>query len=525
MSSSVAQVLRQDRDAIVAAWAERVRAHPRARGLDRPRLHDDVPPLLERLADAVDDGARCAGVQRLAAVHASQRGELGYDIGEMVWEYCELRSTIVCHMRDRGIVDLTSMERLHAALDEGVVAAVERHDQEQRERARDATRALLQVTETALSAASLDDLLRDLTRRVRGLLGADAATVLLAEGGGTLRLRASDGLESHVGATPPASSPSGRVFASRLPVLLDDVDREAPDPRLQGAAIRSYLGAPLRVDSRTIGVLHVTATEPRRFTPQQSELLLVIADRVATSVERSRLLEEAQRAEAQATAAVHARDALLAAVSHDLRNPLHSILMNAFAMLRTAGGDATARRRAESVQRAATLAVRIIDDLLDAAALEAGSFRLRADDHDARALVQDVLEVHEPLAIEKGLRLESAVDAPGDVRCDREQTVRALGNLVGNALKFTPPGGAVTLRAARVDGHVRFEVADTGPGIDPARLPHIFERGARGPQAEGAGLGLGLPLARAIAEAQGGALGVESAARRGAMFWMKLPGA
>src|SRR5262249_43775309 len=143
---------------------------------------------------------------------------------------------------------------------------------------------------------------------------------------------------------------------------------------------------------------------------------------------------------------------------------------------------------------------------------------------DAGALVREAAEVHRPLAQEKGLTLDEDVDdAPGAVvRADRDRIVQVFGNLVGNAVKFTPSGGRIVVGARRAAGEVRFRVADGGGGIAPEHLPRVFERGYRGPSKE-RGLGFGLSIAKGIVEAHGGTIEVASEVGRGTTVTFTLP--
>jgi signal transduction histidine kinase len=260
-------------------------------------------------------------------------------------------------------------------------------------------------------------------------------------------------------------------------------------------------------------------------------LAAALAERVALAATAARLYADARRA-------VRARDEVLAVVSHDLRNPLSTIAMCAAALVdagaRAEGpaGEAV-RGAAGTVQEAVRWMEAIIEDLLEAARLEGGRPALRRAPVDAAALVRRVAELHAAQADAAGVTL-AAHAAPGlpALDADAERLLRALGNLVSNAVKFTPAGGRVDVEAraeapaALGDGaRVAFAVRDTGAGIAPANLPHLFERFWQAHEQQRGGAGLGLAIARGIAEAHGGTLGVVSEVGRGSTFTLTLPAA
>jgi signal transduction histidine kinase len=222
--------------------------------------------------------------------------------------------------------------------------------------------------------------------------------------------------------------------------------------------------------------------------------------------------------------ALHARDDFVAVLSHDLRNPLGAITLAASLLLQQLPDEQVRlRKRAHTIRTAAERANRMIEDLLQESALDAGQVKFSMQAQDARSLVAEVFELFHAGAQERGIALHQEVsEGARPVLCDQDYVLRAFGNLVGNAKKFTPPGGAITLRAEPVDGGVRFSVKDTGPGVPPEIHTRIFERGFRGGGGE-PGLGLGLAIAKGIVEAHGGKIGVHSEVGKGSTFWFTLP--
>ncbi|WP_240359004.1 ATP-binding protein [Pyxidicoccus trucidator] len=238
--------------------------------------------------------------------------------------------------------------------------------------------------------------------------------------------------------------------------------------------------------------------------------------------EASRLLTEAERA-------TRSREETLAIVSHDLRSPLTTISAAAELLQRALGGDerdARMRKQTDSIRRSVSRMNRLVGDLLDLASIDSGSLSLEPRPHLAEELVQEVRETFEPQAAEKGVTLQTdiASDLP-PVPCDKGRILQVLGNLISNAVKFTPPGGSVRVRAEPEPGtgSVRFSVADTGPGIPPEAQPHIFDRYWHAAQKRREGHGLGLSIAKGIVEGHGGHIQLESPPGAGSTFSFALP--
>jgi signal transduction histidine kinase len=168
---------------------------------------------------------------------------------------------------------------------------------------------------------------------------------------------------------------------------------------------------------------------------------------------------------------------------------------------------------------------RLVGDILDIVSIEAGRFTVIPERQDGARVVDEIVETFEGLAVEKDITLESSRPrAPLPTVCfDRQRILQVLGNLVLNALKFTPAGGRITVGVAIEGNRVRFNVSDTGSGIAPDQLEAIFERYAQGPDAERLGLGLGLYIARHIIESHNGAIWAESSLGRGSTFCFELP--
>jgi PAS domain S-box-containing protein len=223
--------------------------------------------------------------------------------------------------------------------------------------------------------------------------------------------------------------------------------------------------------------------------------------------------------------AIQARDEMLRVVSHELGGALSVISIAVAGILGTEGHSVSSvQENAAILKRAAEWMDRLLRDLVDAASIEAGLFTLVPVPETPRALVTQALEMFEGAARSAGIALEAitAPDLPLLV-VDPARLLQALANLVTNALKATPPGGRITLRAESDPDGVRLTVEDTGSGIPPENLPHIFDRTWQQRHHTNAGLGLGLAIVRGIVEAHGGQVGVESVLGEGTRFSLTLP--
>ena len=222
-----------------------------------------------------------------------------------------------------------------------------------------------------------------------------------------------------------------------------------------------------------------------------------------------------------------ARLDLMAIVSHDLRNPLGSILTGAALIDKLAVSPPEAEKLAKYasiIRRSAERMNRWISDLLELVVIEGGEMPLVRAPVEAAALIRDGVDGFAPMAADKGVRLACSIGSdPGIVNVDRDRILQVLSNLIDNALELTPEGGEIVVSADEVDGVPCFSVRDTGPGIPPDRREKIFDRYWQARRRRGSGAGLGLPIARGLVEAHGGTLEVESTPGAGATFTFRLP--
>ncbi len=327
-----------------------------------------------------------------------------------------------------------------------------------------------------------------------------------------------------------ARHPLIRVMTTGEPVLEADVTpafirasfAEAGQRRIvEALEPRSLICVPLVTSGKPLGALTlVTSGSGRRYEPADLSLAADLARRAAVVVEHARLFHEAQQA-------TRARDDVLAVVAHDLRNPLNTVSMAVALMLESTPPERVQeRRQVEIVRRAADRMNRMIQDLLDVKRMESGRLTIDARPEPASALINDTIDMLRPLAAGNTIRLETSIDESlPPVLADTARIQQVLSNLVGNAVKFTPRNGRITVCAERIDGEVRFGVIDTGPGIPPEQVPHIFGRFWQAKTSDRRGIGLGLAIAKGIVEAHNGRIWVESHVGLGSTFYFTLPSA
>ncbi len=300
---------------------------------------------------------------------------------------------------------------------------------------------------------------------------------------------------------PAATSICLRTVAAGTPLRLDDVAAH-PDPAVAaaaGAGIGAYLGVPLRgAGPAVVGTVCVADRAARRWSDADVRMMADLAR------EARWVVRHAARAAAGAPDADGHR-LVLGFVAHDLRNPLHVILL-AVQMARdeAAGRPPAAGEPLRLIERAAARMARLVEDLLDETALESGRLRLARRPCRPRALLHAAVAEEAVLAAGAGLALEVAPSAALPAVCaDRSRVLQVLANLVDNAIKFTPAGGRVVLAAEQCGREVRFQVRDSGPGIDPAARAHLFDPFWQA-RPDARGIGLGLAIARGLVEAHGG---------------------
>ena len=362
---------------------------------------------------------------------------------------------------------------------------------------------------------------------------ADWCAVDILEDGGVRRLP--------VAHADPAGAPlaaalerigphAGSLVQAAEPAIHDDVrctglltatERPNDPDFLVALDVRSCMTAPITVRGQTLGVMHFAAAQSgRRYERADLAVAEALAWRAALAIDRERLYEEAREANRR-------KDEFLAVVSHELRTPLAPLLTWA-EILRRRPDEQHAAQAADVIERNVRMLRGLISELLDLASITGGKMRLERARYDFTDLVRRPSEDMGPQVAEKAIALEfRPATEPLPVEANAGRVQQVVTNLISNALKFTPAGGTITVVTEEASGAACLRVRDTGIGIAPEFLPHVFEmfrQQEEGPRRVQGGLGIGLALARQITELHGGDIEARSEGPgHGAEFIVRLP--
>jgi PAS domain S-box-containing protein len=326
-------------------------------------------------------------------------------------------------------------------------------------------------------------------------------------------------------------SPAAKAIRGGEPLVSNEcppemIARAAQSPEhldlLTRFGVRAFMMAPLRARGRTLGLLSVgTFDERRTFGPRDVALAADLSSRAGLALDNALLYRHAQEAN-------RLKEDFLATLSHELRTPLNALL-GWTQMLKSPGVDEATRRRAmESIERNARAQAVLINDLLDVSRVMSGKLRLEQQPVDVQAVILAAVDAVRPAVRAREIDLGvSLAPIPGEVIGDPDRLQQVVWNLLSNAVKFTPPHGRVDLAVEVTGGAVQISVSDTGAGIDPAFLPHVFERFRQADSSttrNHGGLGLGLAIVRHLVDLHGGTVSVESdGPGRGSRFVVTLP--
>jgi signal transduction histidine kinase len=365
------------------------------------------------------------------------------------------------------------------------------------------------------------------------LIGAHQQLVVSAFGDEVARARADDG---RVSASPGALALCNLAVQSEDLLVVPDVK---VDPRFaQQASIRAdpslrfFAGAPLiTAGGHRIGTLCAIDQRPRQLSSGQMTVLSSLAKLAQDQLELHHLSWRLQEELAERHRLERIKDDFISTVNHELRTPLTSI-RGALGLL--AGGAAglipdKARELVGIAKRNSERLSVLISDILDVETMEAGSFKLTRERISAQELIQLAIESARSPARQRSIAFSLTQPCvPLLLEADKTRLVQALGNLISNAIKFSPPGEVVQLTARAVDKMARFEIEDSGPGIPAEFQSRVFERFARADASDSraaGGTGLGLSIAKTIVERHGGDIHFQSPARdgHGARFWFDIP--
>jgi signal transduction histidine kinase len=381
------------------------------------------------------------------------------------------------------------------------------------------------------SSLDLDEAVDAFIRELRGLVPFDRMAIVLSEGG-TARIIATAGDEAggaiSAGAEfSPENSLISDVAARGQTIYRRDMSQPlyVEEDQLLALGLHSRVAAPLLAGARTIGLLSLSRREPDGFQEHEIELTGLLGRLAASAVQNMRAYESERRTVEELRRLSALRADFVSLVSHELRSPMAAVI--------GAARTLQARwRELQPDQRESFLALigdettrlaALIGDVLDTSRIDAGTFTYRFSDVDIAALVRDLVAVAAVGQDEVPIVAEVAPGLP-IVRGDPERLRQIFGNLIDNAVKYSPMGEPVEVRVSQVNSSVVVSVRDRGPGIKPDDQRLIFEKFGR--VAAGntkPGSGLGLYIARSIAETHGGTIAVSSAPGRGSTFTVKLP--
>ncbi len=302
----------------------------------------------------------------------------------------------------------------------------------------------------------------------------------------------------------------------------------APDGTIQGDMNDSgALRIPLNLEAGPFGSLVLIPDGTAdRFSDSERAYATALGDLVSAALGRVLVIEREHSARMLAEDALRYRDQLLRVVSHDLKNPLHTIGMVMDLMSANPDNEKERAHHLQIVRRTVDSMNRLIHDLLDAARVQSGhALAVSFSPVDLPDFLLEVEEQFGPQTKRKNIRLEiSAASAPQTIVADRDRLLQVFSNLIGNAIKFTREGGKISVDAkSEVNGDVCFSIADTGSGIPAEHLPLLFEPFWQAHDRASLGTGLGLSIAKGIVESHGGVISVESRPGEGTTFSFTIP--
>lgn len=426
------------------------------------------------------------------------------------------------------------MEALRRArvLADSHAANLERLNQENQRIAKLATR-LLEVSTSLSEAQSVDEVAEVVLSK--GLAVVEAARgVLISVDGDRLKLLGSRGMSATLEAqlstlTLDIEIPVVRAVRQGKMISIESAEEFRKTyggvyPGMEELAdMQTYLATPLIHAGETVGSLSLHFKEAAAVGASDRAFTLLLAQTAAAALHRARSYDAEREKRRDAEVLARAREDVLGVVAHDLRNPLNLIQMTAELML---DEDLPRPRRGEMLGiaiRAAKEMNRLIEDLLDTVRLQAGRLSLDVEEVSVDEIIRQAEATFRPVAERRRVHFETVAQDGVTVRADPTRVSQIVGNLLGNAIKFTPEQGSVKLFAKPQEMQVLFQVSDDGPGIPADNMAHIFDSFWQARKSDRRGVGLGLAIAKTLVEAQGGKIWVESKVDHGSTFSFSLP--
>jgi signal transduction histidine kinase len=382
------------------------------------------------------------------------------------------------------------------------------------------------------SSLELDQAFDAFIREVRGLLPFDRMAIVLSERG-VAQVMAVAGAGADAVLPPGSGRPIHGTLLEELLRTNQTVYRRdmsgadyPEEDEFLALGLHCRLATPLLQGARAIGMLSVVRRDADAFSAEEIELAGLLGRLVASAVQNIRAYETERKTVEELRRLSALRADFVSLVSHELRTPMAAVIGSARTLQQRWRELSAGQRESflELIAGETSRLAELISDVLDTSRIEAGTFSFRFRDVDLVQLVHDVVATAQ-LGQDEVLLRANVDDLLPEIRGDAERLRQVLTNLVDNAIKYSPAGSEVEVRAYQEDGRVRIDVRDRGPGIAKEDQKLIFEKFGRvtGAGATRPGTGLGLFIARSIAEAHGGVLEVQSVPEQGATFTLELP--
>ncbi len=378
---------------------------------------------------------------------------------------------------------------------------------------------LLEISRALAATLDLDPLLTQIVHAAADLSDAEAASILLYDPQSRelhfqTATNLTNGLKKGT-AVPLDHSIAGLALKRKTPIrrvnVRQDADHYGRLDEITHVQTRTLIAVPLIANGQPVGVLEAINKREGAFTDADEEILTALAAHAAVAIQNARLFQQSD---------------LIAELVHEIRTPLGAILAASQLLRMPQISEEQRQRTIETIEQQARYLNELTTTFLDMARLESGRVRFERNRIDVGALLQEVARMFAAEAQKRGIQME--INIPENLQplvADRAKIKQVLINLVSNALKYNRPHGKVRLAAYHEDGHISITVSDTGPGIAPQHLKHLFGKFYRVPGSEkqARGTGLGLYICKRIVEAHRGEMRVKSTLGQGTTFIVTLP--